>query len=188
MLLLLICCAVTVFLWVRSYVRIDVLFDTVMPRQGAHWYWRNRTVTSRNGGVLLIEYGALVNTPRWADNFVQPAGKRYHEVHMPGQRNPGEPFARSHWFEFDRRRNLAPMGSFSGPEVLHLNLLTLRVPYWLPTLLTGLPPAVWLVHRLRKMRRAREGRCLHCGYDLRASPEQCPECGAVPGQPDPATA
>jgi hypothetical protein len=30
----------------------------------------------------------------------------------------------------------------------------------------------------RRTDRQRQGRCIHCGYDLRASNGQCPECGA----------
>src|SRR5687768_1271465 len=34
----------------------------------------------------------------------------------------------------------------------------------------------------RAERRLHDGLCLRCGYDLRASSERCPECGAVAGR------
>ena len=55
------------------------------------------------------------------------------------------------------------------------------VPYWFALLLFGPAPALWLVGAVRRSCRAASGRCLDCGYDLRAHAggERCPECGAV---------
>ena len=51
--------------------------------------------------------------------------------------------------------------------------------------LCGLPAAlrVGLAARRHFRRRARyrRGLCLDCGYDLRATPDRCPECGKVAG-------
>jgi len=48
-------------------------------------------------------------------------------------------------------------------------------------------PALWFVVTLLRARQAsRAGMCRHCGYDVRATPDRCPECGmpvARPGVP-----
>jgi len=52
-----------------------------------------------------------------------------------------------------------------------------RLPYWFLLLLATLGMAPWIFGRWRRGRQP-QGHCKNCGYDLRASPERCPECGA----------
>ncbi|MCX5661914.1 MAG: hypothetical protein NTW19_19725 [Planctomycetota bacterium] len=50
---------------------------------------------------------------------------------------------------------------------------------WFLLFLFSILPLAWLV---RHRRRPQPGHCTRCGYDLRASPSACPECG----EPSPA--
>lgn len=52
------------------------------------------------------------------------------------------------------------------------------LPYWFIAVCLGIWPLVGIARRLRH--HTRPGTCAKCGYDLRATPNRCPECGTVP--------
>jgi hypothetical protein len=72
------------------------------------------------------------------------------------------------------------------PKLIRIGQWTFRMPLWFAiTIFTALP-LIWEFryrHRLFANKRSRRGFCASCGYDLRATPDRCPECGAVPRKP-----
>lgn len=59
---------------------------------------------------------------------------------------------------------------------------------WLVIAPLACAPMAWLLAvGRRRVERLSAGKCLHCGYDLRASPQRCPECGEPVNDPDEAT-
>lgn len=60
-------------------------------------------------------------------------------------------------------------------------LTILFLLYWLVALVTAIPPLLFVRRLLRRRSLERRGCCRTCGYDLRASPERCPECGTTCG-------
>ena len=72
------------------------------------------------------------------------------------------------WFH-EELRDRRPVVILSG--------VALSAPFWLLILVTG--STSYLVGRRNwsERRRLRRGECQACGYDLRATPDRCPECG-----------
>ena len=80
----------------------------------------------------------------------------------------------------ERYANFAGFGVMRGNNG-HYAVRANFVPYWSLALATALLPTTW-VRRWLAMRR-NAGLCPSCGYDLRATPDRCPECGAAPAKP-----
>jgi len=83
------------------------------------------------------------------------AGIGYHRWNMTAGRTPQAPV----------------LGEFAEVRV---------APAW-PLLVSLTLVSLWVPFVVRNRRARRDGRrCVQCGYDLRATPQRCPECGSVP--------
>jgi hypothetical protein len=74
------------------------------------------------------------------------------------------------WFHF----NTYEVGSRLRPNAVKLTYFA--IPLWFLAVLAAVPPFIVLMKRHRWFP---AGHCHTCGYDLRATPERCPECGTA---------
>ena len=177
----------TAFLLVRSFFVRDRLVWLDMPESDDGPIRRfSKRVESSNGGLLLQT--------------------RYEEWrHWTGLRSTGHSF---HWSQPQITYPLYEPASIPGPDNRQFEFLGLEVVYPRPhddwwdfqerTISVTIPlPGVMLVLLpgtlfglrawARGIRAARNRYCPSCGYDLRASPERCPECGAAAPKPSMST-
>lgn len=55
------------------------------------------------------------------------------------------------------------------------------VPYFILTTIFAILPLIGVVGRIVQRRRKKNHvHCFNCGYDLRATPDRCAECGTIP--------
>ena len=151
--------------WVRSYGRLDAI--RVGSRDGQTVYW------------VALPKGKL-------ELFVA------HTI-MPGFRR--DAFPRFWGYYLFPRRDAEPLAQMiigfgweRGQAKLALNVWTLpststriQIPDAYLVALFAALPATRFYRRLRRRRIALIGHCKQCGYDLRATPDRCPECGTVSG-------
>ncbi|HET6248458.1 MAG TPA: zinc ribbon domain-containing protein [Tepidisphaeraceae bacterium] len=77
--------------------------------------------------------------------------------------------------------NIIHPDRIAGAAITRVHLSLFRIRFPLLAILTGALPFTRLFSLTRRSlvrtHRRRNNRCPGCGYDLRGSPERCPECG-----------
>jgi hypothetical protein len=173
---LLLCVAVGV-LWVRSYFVPDrVRWGEAMFHPDAADRLKGADVFSSRGvaGIYFI-------TPRRP----KPTGGRLHYLFTTFEDSPPAPPPPGFTWERDWK-GPSPKDATTVSERLGFRLdrepasftsdgsWGIEFPLWLLILVFAVPPGLYLYNRRC---RYPAGRCARCGYDLRATPGRCPECG-----------
>ena len=170
-------CVLAIAQWARSYWWVDKI---------AHGYsYQYHGIHSANGVVSY--YGTrhhyttsalAATTPYWWRNS-HPA--RPEADPLAGIKGCG-----FEMFGIGYASFTAPEDMVIGPGGLMarvgvIDVLEFSFPYWLIAVVSGLAPAVQIVRFAWRRRRSKLGLCPACGYDLRATPDRCPECGRETG-------
>jgi hypothetical protein len=83
------------------------------------------------------------------------------------------------WFHYSRLvPEISEWVTLHSPPGTPPESVTYTVPSWMLFLALAARPAIVARRVLSKHRRRGAGVCQSCGYDLRATPGRCPECGS----------
>jgi hypothetical protein len=164
-------CALALAALVRSHLAWDRVERDRWVDLGTDWR-RNWLRLDSSAGRLDLSLLRETRTDRRQLEFLQSRAKRFAYYTRAGS-NPVP--AVNPLLKF--------LGTYAQVDTKPNSLFVrVVVPHWLLALIFAILPARRLYTRARRRAALRRGlnQCVGCGYDLRATPDRCPECGLQP--------
>ena len=158
-------------MYLGAFVAITTIWAVARLRQPANFAFPPAapgwTVLFGRGFLQIRHWAAPVPTTQVADLHIQFAAPTSWGTSVSGGSAPADLYAHSSGYYW------AGGLAYAFREVaFHYHVL------WLATAPAPLLAAISFRRHRRRMRIATH-RCVGCGYDLRATPDRCPECGRV---------
>jgi hypothetical protein len=169
----------TVAVWVRSYWVGDMVYWCDWPSDYAYNHFR-KAISSRGGLELVSAHYEGDYLPAFETRGLHYFARKAGQYPVTSNRNWYGPYQghRSGALGF-ALASAAATGPNFGPQASY-SIQSLTLPFYFLTFLFALLPAHYLLRVRRRRRiagRLARGCCPSCGYDMRASLDQCPECG-----------
>jgi hypothetical protein len=172
-------CVATVALWVRSYRSHDRLYwqtesTATLSLQKSTGRIYSQRLYKRAG----YEFQSALGEQRFVrfEESMGPWSMLWHVQWVPGTA-PAWTFVSDHNLRMRGRAQRVVGGSSLGSLSSEQVYASVSDPLLASLFL--LLPAVYALRRWRRRVGRRQGTCAKCGYDLRATPDRCPECGTA---------
>jgi len=164
-------CIVALTLWTISFfLGFGVEYNWHAPTASG-WVWRSVYLQATTGVFCFVDVSG--KPPSWQPSY----GPRIYRF---------APIVTGFYIRNNLRPSITDNSSSAGtmngiamPPYLISRFV--GVPGWFAVIATAFLPSLWIIRYRRRTRRTL-GQCSVCGYDLRATPNRCPECGNVPSQ------
>ena len=174
----LVLCVATVVMWVRSYGGSDYFERTrIMSAQLFAIEQEGWQVEWTSGQVRLarIQRATFFQPEKTVDLPQHEREPHWQWGHMGVGHVWSEPPDKTFW-------NRLGFGTWDNGMTTSWSDSKRHVwaaPAWAPAIMFVIAPALWTMKKIRQLRRYCHGLCPACGYDLRATPHRCPECGTA---------